>query len=310
MARCQSSRLLAPLLTTTRKASRVSTTLPSVHVKYALTPQRGGFLASGFSHTLNPYKGCAFGRTGCPFCYVRESPMGKFGSSPWGTWVVPKANLVEVLAAELRKPQARQYRIFMASATDPYQAVEARTRLSRRCLELFHAYPIARLVVQTRSLLVRRDFDVLARLPFATLNVSIETDLPHIYRRFTRSSASPARRLQLVREALSRGIATQITVAPMLPVSSDFAASLGQAVGAYGRIIVDTFVDGDGADGKRSARLGMDRWLTETGYPGWFEQCRTHAQDLMAHLQALLGPERVLWSAAGFCDATPITRRE
>ena len=48
---------------------------PARTVKYALTPQKGGFLAGGFSHTLNPYKGCGFGRTGCPFCYVRESPV-------------------------------------------------------------------------------------------------------------------------------------------------------------------------------------------------------------------------------------------
>jgi DNA repair photolyase len=228
--------------------------------------------------------------------------VGKFGPSPWGTWVIPKDNLIEVLADELRKPQARQYRVFMASATDPYQPLEARALLSRQCLDLFHTFSINWLVIQTRSLLVQRDFDLLARLPFATLNVSIETDLPDVYRRFTRSLASPDRRLALVRQALALGIATQITVAPMLPASPDFAARLAHALGAHGRVIVDTLVDGDGASGKRSARLGMDHWLTEAGYPGWFEQCRVQAQNLLHNLQALLGPARVLWSAAGFCD--------
>src|SRR4030095_6092167 len=56
-----------------------------ITVKRALTPQKGGFLASGFTHTLNPYVGCAFGRVGCPFCYVRESPVGQFGPAAWGT---------------------------------------------------------------------------------------------------------------------------------------------------------------------------------------------------------------------------------
>ena len=279
----------------------MTTISPSVRVKYALTPQRGGFLAAGFSHTLNPYKGCAFGRSGCPFCYVRESPVGKFGPSPWGTWVLPKDNLVDSLARELAKPQARQYRVFMSSATDPYQPLEARTLLSRRCLVLFRTWPIAWLVVQTRSLLVQRDFDLLAALPFATLNVSIETDLVDVYRRFTRSSGSPERRLALVRQALSLGIPAQITVAPMLPASPDFVDRLADAVGTHGRVIVDTFVDGDGASGKRSTRLGMSQRLAEAGYPGWFDQCRVHAHALMAHLQTRLGPERVLWSAAGFC---------
>lgn len=272
----------------------------SITVKRALTPQKGGFLASGFTHTLNPYVGCAFGRVGCPFCYVRESPVGRFGPAAWGTWVRQKVNIAEVLEQELRKPAARHYRVFMASATDPYQPAEASARLTQRCLAVLRSHPVDWLVMQTRSLLVQRDFALLAALPCATLNVSVETDLPEVYRRFTRSSASPERRLTLVRMALARGIFTQITVSPLLPSSSNFAETLAHAVGARGRVIVDTFLDGDGSGGQRSARLGMDTLLADAGFPGWFARCREHAHELRQHLLHLLGPERVLWSAEGF----------
>jgi len=278
-------------------------------IRQALTPQKGGFLASGFTHTLNPYKGCEFGRTGCPFCYVRESPAGRFGPTSWGEWVIPKTNIAEVLAQELRTAKARQYRIFMSSATDPYQPIEARVGLSQQCLEVFQALPVAWLAVQTRSLLVRRDFDLLAQLPFVSLNVSIETDLLDVHQRFTRSSAHPERHLQMVREALSHGIATQITVAPLLPYSPAFAEKLARAVGEYGRVIVDTFFDGDGSGGIRSAKLGMSRALAEAGFPGWFERCREHARTLMSSLILLLGPDRVLWSADGFATR-PRSNRE
>ena len=274
--------------------------LASITVKHALTPQKGGFLASGFTHTLNPYAGCALGRTGCPFCYVRESPVGRFGPAAWGTWVLHKVNIAEVLEQELRQPAARHYKVFMASATDPYQPAEARAGLTQDCLAVLRAHPIDWLVVQTRSLLVQRDFDVLAALPFATLNVSIETDVLDVHRRLTRSSATPERRLTLVRTALQRGIYTQITVSPYLPSSPTFAETLAQAVGAKGRVIVDTFLDGDGSGGHRSARLGMDTVLADAGFPGWFARCREHAQELMRRLLPLLGPERVLWSAVGF----------
>jgi DNA repair photolyase len=274
-------------------------------VKHALTPQKGGFLAGGFSHTLNPYKGCSFGRTGCVFCYVRESPVGKLAPGHWGTWVLAKENIAAVLATELLAPKARHYRVFMASATDPYQPAEARLRLSQRCLEVFAHHPVAWLVLQTRSLLVKRDFDILAGLPFVTLNVSIETDLLEVQQRFTRSSAPPAWRLQLVQEALARGINTQITVAPLLPSSPHFAATLARAVGERGRVIVDTFIDGDGSGGARSSRLGMSAKLSEAGYPGWFEQCQEHAQVLWHCLLPLLGPSRVLWSAGGFSTPLP-----
>jgi len=280
--------------------------LTSITVKRALTPQKGGFLASGFTHTLNPYAGCGFGRTGCPFCYVRESPVGRFGPAAWGSWVLHKANIAAVLEQELGKPAARRYRVFMASATDPYQPAEARTGLTQRCLAVLQAHPIDWLVVQTRSLLVQRDFALLAELPFVTLNVSLETDRLDVHRRLTRSSAAPERRLSLVRTALAHGICTQITVSPYLPSSPTFAETLADAVGARGRVIVDTFLDGDGSGGQRSARLGMDAVLADAGFPGWFARCREHAQELMERLLPLLGPERVLWSAAGF-SAKPET---
>ena len=187
----------------------------------------------------------------------------------------------------------------MASATDPYQPAEASACLTQRCLAVLRSHPIDWLVVQTRSLLVQRDFALLAELPFATLNVSIETDLLDVHRRFTRSSASPERRLTLVRMALARGIFTQITVSPLLPSSSNFAETLAHAVGEKGRVIVDTFLDGDGSGGQRSARLGMDTLLADAGFPGWFARCREHAHELRRRLLPLAGPERVLWSAEG-----------
>jgi DNA repair photolyase len=282
----------------------------SITVKRALTPQKGGFLASGFTHTLNPYAGCAFGRTGCPFCYVRESPVGKFGPAAWGTWVLQKVNIAEVLEQELRQPAARHYRVFMASATDPYQPTEARASLTQRCLAVLRAHPVDWLVVQTRSLLVQRDFAVLAELPFATLNVSIETDRLDVHRRLTHSSAAPERRLTLVRTALAHGLRTQITVSPYLPSSATFAETLAHAVGDQGRVIVDTFLDGDGSGGQRSARLGMDAVLAEAGFPGWFTRCREHAQELMRRLLSLLGPERVLWSAGGFSSKPEMRWKE
>jgi hypothetical protein len=228
--------------------------------------------------------------------------MGKFGASPWGTWVVQKTNIAEVLESELRKPQARQYRVFMSSATDPYQPAEARACLSQRCLEVVQNYPVAWLVVQTRSLLVRRDFNLLARLPFVSLNVSIETDLLDVHRRFTHSSAAPERRLHLVHDAIECGIMAQITVSPMLPHSPAFIERLAWAVGDYGRVLIDTLIDGDGSGGRRSARLGMPSLFADAGFPDWFERCREHAQDLRACLTTLLGPERVLWSSQGFAN--------
>lgn len=280
-----------------------------MHVASALTPQKSGFLRAGFTHTLNPYKGCHFGRNGCAFCYVRESPAGRFGPAPWGDWVVPKEHIGQHLARQLTPESARHYRIFMASATDPYQPLEARWQLTRQCLEVFTTHAVTWLVIQTRSLLVQRDLDLVQRLPFATLNLTVETDLAEMHRLFTRSSATPQRRLRLVRQALQQGIMTQVTVAPLLPYSADFAVHLAEAVGLQGRVIVDTFLDGDGSGGRRSERLGMAKLLASAGYAGWFARCRDHAALLLERLRTLLAPEQVLWSAEGFANQPPGNRQ-
>lgn len=51
-------------------------------VRTVLTPQAGGFI-DGFTHSLNPYMGCAFGEDGCgAYCYVAESPIGRYAGIP------------------------------------------------------------------------------------------------------------------------------------------------------------------------------------------------------------------------------------
>src|SRR5271154_6245636 len=107
----------------------------------ALTPT-GGFLR-GFAFTLNPYIGCAFGAAGgCPFCYVRAMPVAHTAPGPWGSWVIAKRNLAELIAREIPAFAAKSGEnewsehaaVFMSSATDPYQGVERRLKLTRAAL--------------------------------------------------------------------------------------------------------------------------------------------------------------------------------
>ena len=134
-----------------------------IEAKTILNPT-GGFLST-FTHSLNAYQGCAFGRGGCPYCYVRAMPIQRFAGKPWGDWVKAKVNSPELLAKELARLRGNPLRIFMSTATDPYQGVESRLKLTRRILEVFAASgDFGRLVVQTRSPLIERDIDILALL--------------------------------------------------------------------------------------------------------------------------------------------------
>src|SRR5438105_6860450 len=268
-----------------------------------LTEQRSGFLASPphpFTHTLAPYTGCAFGATTCGmYCYAQYLPNWTYagGGARWGSAVVAKENAPDLLAAALRSlPAARRrgVRIFMSSSTDPYQPAEQRRRLSRRCLEVFACYPdLDLLVIQTRSPLAARDLDLLRQIPYAWLSVTVETDDPGVFKRL-RGGPAPSQRLELARAAVAQDLAVQIAVSPCLPHTAAFAGALA-GCGAR-RVVVDTFVDGDGAAGRRTAHSDYARAVA-----GWSDTgaARALLDELRAAGWATGG------GTAGFCGIPP-----
>lgn len=239
-----------------------------------LTPQKGSGFLDTYTASLNPYAGCTFGAAGgCPFCYVRELPVAKFAGAPWGDWVDVKENAPELLEKELsslaRRGKLAEQRIFMSSSTDPYQGIENRYQVTRRCLEVFRRYPPGRLVVQTRSPLVLRDIDLLQQIPGAMVSLTLETDDDAVRRQITPTSPPVDKRLQAMRELAVAGIPVQAAVAPMLPCDPPRFARLLREAGVE-RVVVDTMVLGDGAGGRRSARLGMPAMFERLGYADWY----------------------------------------
>src|SRR5664279_3046208 len=96
----------------------------------------------GFGFALSPYRGCAHG---CRYCYVREYPNALHKPEEWGGWVAPKLNAPELLWSQRHKLHGA--RVFMASATDPYQPLERQYRLSRRCLEVLLLCPTTEVIL-------------------------------------------------------------------------------------------------------------------------------------------------------------------
>lgn len=274
-----------------------------VNAKSILTAA-GGFLAGGFTHTLNPYSGCAFGQQtalgqGCPFCYVRRSPAGLFGPAPWGEWVTVKENAPELLEKELGRLRRRckPVRIFMSSSTDPFQAVERTAQVSRRCLEVMAAMPPDFLVVQTRSLLVRQVLPLLAALgDRVLLSLTLETDREDVRKLFTPTSAPVAARARLAADFRAAGVPVQVAVSPVLPHDAERFADLLAA--CADRVVVDTLFDGDGAGGSRSEGLGMRAMFERLGFGDWYR--RESHLPLQEALRQRMGDERVLYSCEGF----------
>jgi hypothetical protein len=82
----------------------------------------------------------------------------------------------------------------------------------------------------------------------------------------------------------------------MLPNHPQRFAELADEVAD--RAIVDTYFDGDGANGRRSRALGIGELHERLGYAEWFKP--DAEAELMDAMRARLGADRVLFSRAGF----------
>jgi DNA repair photolyase len=264
----------------------------------ALT-KTGGFLA-GFTHTLQPYIGCRFG---CEYCYVKGLSVHRFHQPPlaWGDYVHPRVGIDEKLGQELKrlekKGELAATSVFMSSATDPYQGLERRWRLSRACVDHFCTHPPGLLVVQTRSPLVADDFSRFQQLgERCWLSVTLETDRDEVRQTVTPRCPAIQQRLQTLQQAQAMGLNVQITVSPCLPFSS--VETFGALLIAHGqRIIVDTYTSGDGQAGKRTASTGIPELYRGLAWSDW--RSEEQAQALYAWLKARIG-DRAGWSQAGF----------
>ena len=181
-------------------------------------------------YTLSPYVGCLIG---CRFCYAQSRvgvarALSGLPEAPWGSFVDARADAPEQLALELAELDqvdgARLPIKFCPIVSDPYQAIEAKLRLSERCLEVLAAAPPRRVLVLTRSALIARDAALLARLPDARAGVSLPTIDDAVRRHFEPRAASIDERLDTLRALRAAGVPTFAVVQPMLPGDVDALA--------------------------------------------------------------------------------------
>lgn len=172
---------------------------------------KGVGASADFDFTLNPYVGCGFN---CSYCFATFFQADAARRATWGSWVDVKINAAREL---LKRADLKDKRIFMSSATDPYQPLEGKVGLTRAILEvLVEKQP--RLVVQTRGPLVTRDIDLLRRLRHVRVNMSITTDDDEVRKVFEPTCASIERRLEAITAVRDAGIRTAVCIAPMLPL--------------------------------------------------------------------------------------------
>jgi DNA repair photolyase len=171
-----------------------------------------------FKWSLNPYRGCSHG---CHYCYARATHryLNLDGSDGFSGVLLVKTNFAEVLRLELSAYSWRRERVSMGTATDPYQPVEGRYRVSRATLRALLDFrtPVS---IVTKSTLVWRDRDLLQELSRgagASVCVSVPTVDEAAWRATEPGTPPPMQRLRVVERLVGAGIEAGVALAPLLP---------------------------------------------------------------------------------------------
>ena len=115
-----------------------------------------------FSWSINPYRGCEFA---CRYCYARYTHEFMELKQPedFERQIFIKQNAAWLLRQELRDLRPDE-EIAIGTATDPYQPIERRARITRSLLEVLAQCRNLRIGIVTKSTLIERDIDLLQEI--------------------------------------------------------------------------------------------------------------------------------------------------
>ncbi len=176
----------------------------------------------GFKASINPYRGCEHG---CIYCYARPTHeyLGFSAGLDFETKILVKEDAPELLRRELASKRWQPQVLAISGVTDPYQPVERRLRLTRRCLEVVSAFrnPVA---IVSKSQLVTRDLDLLtelARFEAAAVFLSVTTLDGKLARIMEPRASQPTGRLAAIEALAQAGVPVGVLVAPVIPGLTD-----------------------------------------------------------------------------------------
>lgn len=185
-----------------------------IRAKSLLNPVKG----MGFQWSINPYRGCTHG---CHYCFARRyhSYLDLDPGRAFESIIFVKVNAPAVLREELGRPGWRRELVAIGTATDPYQPVEGRYRLTRGVLEALAEFRTPANLV-TKGTLVVRDLDILVELSRragASVCFSLTTLDRDLWRRLEPGTPPPGKRLWAMGELARAGVGAGLLLAPIIP---------------------------------------------------------------------------------------------
>jgi DNA repair photolyase len=175
----------------------------------ALSPSK----LPGLDYALNPYMGCCHA---CVYCYAPGVLHRDRGT--WTRMIEAKVNLPRLLSKELKRKKKGV--VGLGTVTDPYQPVEKKYEITRRCLELLqmHDFPVC---IQTKSSLILRDMDLLKKFSNIEVGITLTALDERIREKMEPGASSVKERLMALSELSKNNISTWVFLGPVMPYITD-----------------------------------------------------------------------------------------
>jgi DNA repair photolyase len=177
-----------------------------------------------YDYALNPYVGC---QHSCVYCYAKFMKRFTNHQEKWGEFVDVKVNAPELLAHEVKKKKIG--RVWISGVCDPYQPLEKKYLITKRCLDILVAsgWPFT---VQTKSPLILRDIEMLKRADALEVGFTITTADERIRTIFEPGAPPSSKRIEALEALHSEGIRTFAMIAPILPGAEKLVRALNGKV--------------------------------------------------------------------------------
>jgi len=175
-------------------------------------------------YNINTYLGrCAHK---CIYCYAV-----KFPSFVGPT--LPRRKLLETIE-RMAKNTKPKLPVMMSDCTDPYQPLEKKHKITRRCAEVLaeHGFPI---LIVTKSDLFVRDLDIFKKTP-TVVSVTLTTPSEEIASFIEPGAPSPESKLSAIKKSVEKGIPTVARIDPIIPTVNDDEKSLKEIVSTLAEI--------------------------------------------------------------------------
>ncbi len=198
-----------------------------------------------FGYTLNVYRGCIHS---CPYCYARYTHpyLGFENANDFDRFIFIKTNVSERLEKELSSKNWNKDLVSLGTATDPYQPVEKKYKLVRKCLRKLADYHTP-VIFSTKSDLVIRDLDILTEINTKSLSavaITLTTADEDLRKLFEPRASSVKKRIKALMEIKKSGVKTGLHLLPLMKYINDSAESISEVIRIAKECDVDYFIYG------------------------------------------------------------------